>query len=92
MELFATVDESAYLGYGNKIGEKGLDESVLVGYEIVDDKRGAIDVGQNRDDEGGVCLHQRIEAYEEDPASGTCVECGEEFLLRVPSAEEQEAA
>jgi hypothetical protein len=91
MELFAPVDESTYLGYGNKIGEKGLDESVLAGYEIVDDKRGAIGAAPTRDDEGGVCLHERIEPYE-DPASGACVDCGEEFPLRVPPAEEQEAA
>jgi hypothetical protein len=80
LELFAPVEQSDYVGWnGGALGPKGHDESLLAGYEIVDDPRGARNVTPAVDDDGDVCLHTEVEPYEDEPTRGACVECGEEF-------------
>jgi len=74
LSLFEPVREQDYVGYAGRIGARGLDESVLEGYEIVDDQP-----APTKDDEGEVCLHQRVEESEDDPHLRYCGECGEEF-------------
>lgn len=80
LELFAPVEERDYIGIGS-IGRKGLDESVLAGYNIVDDPLGPKNVTPSPVDESDeeICLHDEVEAYEDDPSRVACVECGEEF-------------
>jgi len=89
LELFAPVQQSDYVGWnGSAIGPKGHDESVLAGYEIVEDPLGPKNVTPTADQDGEVCLHTEIEPYEDDPGHGACVECGEEFGLRGSSIED----
>jgi len=95
LELFTPIQQSDYVGWNNGgIGPKGHDQSVLAGYEIVDDPLGPKNVTPTAGEDGEVCLHAEIEAYEDDPEHGACVECGEEFGLRtsaVPDSEETPA-
>ena len=89
LELFAPVQQADYVGWnGSAIGPKGQDESVLAGYEIIDDALGPKNVTPSADEDGEVCLHIEIEPYEDDPSLGACVECGEEFGLRGLSLED----
>jgi hypothetical protein len=83
LELFAPVQERDYLGVGAIVGRKGLDESVLDGYTVIDDPIGPKNVtptGVDDTDEQ-VCLHDEVEPYDDDPAHGACAECGQEFEL-----------
>ncbi len=83
LELFAPVEERDYVGAGGTIGRKGLDESILAGYNVVDDPLGPKNVTPSPidEDEDEVCLHDDVEPYEDDPSRGACAECGEEFDL-----------
>jgi len=83
LELFAPVEERDYVGAGGTIGRKGLDESILAGYNVVDDPLGPKNVTPSPidEDEDEVCLHDDVEPYEDDPSRGACTECGEEFDL-----------
>jgi hypothetical protein len=83
LELFAPVEERDYVGAGGTIGRKGLDESILGDYKVVDDPVGPKNVTPTPIDEEAaeVCLHDDIEPYEDDPSRGACAECGEEFDL-----------
>jgi hypothetical protein len=83
LELFAPVDERDYVGAGGTIGRKGLDESILAGYNVVDDPLRPKNVTPSPIDEDAdeVCLHDDVEPYEDDPSRGACTECGEEFDL-----------
>lgn len=83
LELFAPVEERDYLGYGGTIGRKGLDESILAGYRVNDDPEGPKNVTPRAVDEDDeeVCLHDKVEPYEDDPIRGACAECGQEFEL-----------
>ncbi|MBC5804992.1 MAG: hypothetical protein GIW96_02050 [Candidatus Eremiobacteraeota bacterium] len=84
LELFAPVQQSDYVGWnGGAIGPKGHDDSVLAGYEIVDDPLGAKNAVPSADDDGEVCLHTDIEPYDDDPTRGVCVDCGDDFGIRV---------
>lgn len=87
LELFAPVEEREYVGFGGTIGRKGLDESVLGGYAIVDDPRGPTNITPTviDEEERQVCLHENIEPMEDEPTRGVCAECGEEFALADPS-------
>ena len=79
--LFARVEERDYLGVGTTIGRKGLDESILGGYTVVDDPLGpknGVPTALEGDD---VCLHEDVEPDEANPARGTCLECGARFEL-----------
>uniref|UniRef100_E6PH26 Uncharacterized protein n=1 Tax=mine drainage metagenome TaxID=410659 RepID=E6PH26_9ZZZZ len=85
LELFAPVEEREYVGFGGTIGRKGLDESILGGYAIVDDPQGPKDVTPTLDEEESqVCLHEDVEPMEDEPTRGACAECGEEFALADP--------
>jgi hypothetical protein len=91
LDLFAPVEERDYLGAGGTIGRKGLDESILAGYNVVDDPLGPKNVTPTPidQDEDEVCLHDDVEPYEDDPSHGACTECGEEFdLAAAPNAED----
>jgi hypothetical protein len=90
LELFAPINEQDYLGYAGRVGPKGYDETVLARYRIVDDPSGAVDAAPSRDDDtdDSVCLHENIEAFEDEPTRGTCNDCGAEFDL---SASDQSA-
>jgi hypothetical protein len=81
LELFAPVEERDYVGIGSTIGRKGLDESVLACYNVIDDPLGPKNVTPSPVDEADeeICLHDEVEAYEDDPSRAACVECGEEF-------------
>ncbi len=81
LELFAPVEERDYVGMGGTIGRKGLDESVLAGYTVIDDPLGPKNVTPTPvdDEEEEICLHDEVEPYEDDPARAACVECGKEF-------------
>ncbi|MFZ1124195.1 MAG: hypothetical protein WAN59_03520 [Candidatus Baltobacteraceae bacterium] len=98
LELFTPVQQADYVGYaGSGVGPKGLDEALLAGYEIVDDPRGAKNVTPTVDDDGEVCLHTDVEAFEDEPTRGACTECAEEFEFpaeqpRGEGAEVEEAA
>jgi hypothetical protein len=83
LELFAPVAERDYIGAGGTLGRKGLDESILASYNVVDDPLGPKNVTPTPIDEDAheVCLHDDVEPYEDDPARGACGECGEEFDL-----------
>lgn len=82
LELFARVEECDYLGVGTTIGGKGLDESILGGYNVVDDPAGQKNVTPTViDGERDVCLHEDVEADAGDPTRGTCLECGAQFEL-----------
>jgi hypothetical protein len=82
--LFAPVQQADYVGWnGGAIGPKGHDDSVLAGYEIVDDPLGAENATPTIDE---VCLHAEIEPYEDEPSRGACADCGEEFGVRVGPA------
>jgi hypothetical protein len=83
LELFAPVEERDYLGFGGTIGRKGLDESLLAGYNVIDDPVGPKNVTPTPVDEEDeqVCLHDNVEPYDDDPIRGACAECGEEFEL-----------
>ncbi len=88
LELFAPVQQADYVGWnGSGVGAKGQDETLLAGYEIVDDPLGAQNATPTTDEDGEVCLHTEIEPYEDEPTRGACVECGEEFGLRGSSAD-----
>ncbi len=90
LELFAPVEERDYVGAGGTIGRKGLDESILAGYNIVDDPLGPKNVTPTPidEDEDEVCLHDDVEPYEDDPSRGACAECGEEFDLAAAGSTE----
>jgi len=99
LELFAPVQQADYVGWnGSGVGPKGQDDTLLAGYEIVDDPLGAQNAAPTADEDGEVCLHTEIEPYEDEPTRGACVDCGEEFGLRGSpedaddSAEEETAA
>jgi len=99
LELFAPVQQADYVGWnGSGVGPKGQDDTLLAGYEIVDDPLGAQNAAPTADEDGDVCLHTEIEPYEDEPTRGACVDCGEEFGLRGSpedaddSAEEETAA
>jgi hypothetical protein len=81
LDLFAPVQERDYLGVGAIVGRKGLDESVLDGYTVVDDPIGPKNVTPTAIDDAQVCLHDEVEPYEDDPTHGACAECGQEFDL-----------
>jgi len=87
LELFAPVEEREYVGFGGTIGRKGLDESILGGYAIVDDPQGPKNVTPTviDEEESQVCLHENVEPIEDEPTRGVCAECGEEFALADPS-------
>lgn len=88
LELFAPIQQSDYVGWNNGgVGVKGHDESVLAGYEIIDDPLGPKNVTPTVDDDGEVCLHSDVEPYDDEPTRGSCTECGEEF--DIASAEPQ---
>jgi len=91
LELFAPVEERDYVGVGSTIGRKGLDESVLAGYSIVDDPLGPKNVTPTpvSEDEDEVCLHDEVEPYEDDPGRAACVECGEEFEVAAAGSAER---
>jgi hypothetical protein len=78
LELFAPVEERDYLGVGGTLGRKGFDESLLVGFHILDETVPK-NVTPTVDDDGDVCLHEEVEPYEEDPRLVVCTACGEEF-------------
>jgi len=83
LELFAPVQQADYVGWnGSGVGAKGQDDALLSGYQIIDDPLGAQNAAPTADEDGEVCLHTEIEPYEDEPARGACVECGEEFGLR----------
>jgi len=82
LELFASVQQADYVGWkGGVIGPKGHDESVLAGYEIVDDPLGAKDAAPIANEDGEICLHTNISPYDDGPTCGACEDCGEEFEL-----------
>lgn len=85
LELFAPIAERDYVGAGGMIGRKGLDESILAAYSVVDDPLGPKNVTPTpvNEDDDEVCLHDDVEPYEDDPSHGACTECGEEFDLAV---------
>lgn len=59
LELFAPIQQSDCVGWnGSGVGPKGHDESVLAGYEIVEDPLGPKNVTPTVDDDGVVCLTQ----------------------------------
>jgi hypothetical protein len=90
LELFAPVQQADYVGWnGGAIGPKGHDDSVLAGYEIVDDPLGAKNATPTTDEDGEVCLHTEIEPYEGEPSRGACVDCGEEFDVRVVASTDE---
>jgi hypothetical protein len=92
LELFAPVQQADYVGWnGGAIGPKGHDDSVLAGYEIVDDPLGAENATPTIDEDGEVCLHTEIEPYEDEPSRGACAACGEEFGVRVASSVDGES-
>jgi len=43
---------------------------LLAGYEIIDDPLGAQNAAPTADDDGAVCLHTDVEAYEDEPTRG----------------------
>jgi hypothetical protein len=88
LELFAPVLERDYVGVGGAIGRKGLDQSILAAFTVVDDPLGPKNVTPTSvcSDEDEVCLHDDIQPYEDDPSRGACTECGEEFDLTPASA------
>lgn len=83
LELFAPIEERDYFGVGGTIGRKGLDESVLAGYNVTDDPLGPKNVTPTtvNEEDAEVCLHDNVEPYHDDPIRGACAECGEEFEL-----------
>ncbi len=83
LDLFAPVQERDYLGIGAIVGRKGLDESVLDCYSVVDDPLGPKNVTPTSIDDVNdqVCLHDEVEPYDDDPARAACAECGQEFEL-----------
>jgi hypothetical protein len=86
LELFAPIQQADYVGWnGGAIGPKGQDESVLAGYEIIDDPLGPKNVTPTAGEDGAVCLHTEVEPFEDEPSRGACVECGEEFELSAAS-------
>lgn len=92
LELFAPVQQADYVGWnGSGVGPKGQDDTLLAGYEIVDDPLGAQNAAPTVDDDGAVCLHTDVEAYEDEPTRGACVDCGEEFGLRSSPADRHAA-
>ncbi len=77
------MQQADYVGWnGSGVGPKGQDDTLLAGYEIVDDPLGAQNAAPTIDEDGEVCLHTEIEPYEDEPTRGACVECGEEYGLR----------
>lgn len=91
LELFAPIQQAEYIGWnGSGIGPKGQDESVLEGYEIIDDPLGPKNAAPTADEDGEVCLHTDIEPYEDEPSRGACAECGAEF--EIGTAPEEEGA
>jgi len=87
LELFAPIQQSDYVGWNNGgVGAKGHDESVLAGYEIIDDPLGPKNVTPTVDDDGEVCLHSEVEPYDDEPTRGSCTECGEEFEISASEA------
>jgi len=78
------VQQADYVGWnGGAVGPKGHDDSVLAGYEIVDDPLGAKNAVPSADEDGAVCLHTEIEPYDDEPSRGACASCGEDFRIRV---------
>jgi len=64
---------------------------LLAGYEIVDDPLGPQNAAPTVDEDGAVCLHTDVEAYEDEPTRGACLDCGEEFELRGSPADRDSA-
>ena len=79
LELFAPISEREYIGIGGIVGSKGLDESVLAGFQIIDDPKGPQNVMPTKLDDQDVCLHAEIEPLADDPTRSECLECGQEF-------------
>ena len=90
LELFAPVEERDYVGMGGTIGRKGLDESVLAGYNVVDNPLGPKNVTPTPvdEEEDEICLHDSVEAYEDDPERAACVDCGKEFEVATAGSTE----
>ena len=85
-ELFGRVDEHDYIRWhGKGVGTKGHDPALLEGFTIVEDPTGPTSAEPTIDEDGDVCLHERITPFEDEPSIGTCESCGEEFPLRVHS-------
>jgi hypothetical protein len=82
LELFATIEEREYLGYNGSLGTKGYDPSVLERYRIVEDPKIVTPVVPAESDGETVCLHEEIEAFEDDPTHGACNACLAEFEMR----------
>jgi len=92
LELFAPIQQADYVGWnGGGVGQKGQDETLLAGYEIIDDPLGAQSAAPTVDDDGVVCLHTDVEVYEDEPTRGACLDCGEEFELRGSPADRDAA-
>ena len=90
LELFAPVSQADYVGWnGGAIGPKGHDDSILSGYEIVDDALGATNAVPTIDEDGKVCLHAEIEPFEDESSRGACTDCGEEFAINTDSSRRQ---
>jgi hypothetical protein len=81
LELFAPIQQADYVGWNGGVGPKGQDDSVLAGYQIIDDPLGPKNVTPTANEDGEVCLHEEIEPFEDEPTHGACVACGEEFEL-----------
>jgi hypothetical protein len=91
-ELFARVDEHDYLGWNGKgLGPKGHDPALLEGYTIVDDPGAPANAEPTVDEDGEICLHERITPFEDEPGVAACDGCGEEFPLRGASEGEEAA-
>lgn len=88
LKLFAPISQAGW--NGGAIGPKGHDDSILSGYEIVDDARGAANAVPTIDEDGENCLHAEIEPYEDEATRDACIECGEKFRLRGSTAKADE--
>jgi len=92
LELFAPIQQADYVGWnGSGVGPKGEDDALLAGYEIIDDPLGAHNAAPTVDEDGAICLHSDVEAYEDEPTRGACLDCGEEFELRASPADRDAA-
>ncbi len=58
LELFAPIQQADYVGWNRSgVGLKGQDDSLLAGYEIVDDPLGVQNAVPTTDEDGKVCSH-----------------------------------
>ena len=86
------MQQADYVGWnGGGVGPKGQDDALLAGYEIVDDPLGAQNAAPTVDDDGAVCLHTDVEAYQTSRRAAHASNCGEEFELRVSPADRDAA-